>query len=158
MDNDAELLVKLEQQEASLQFDRFDSKTALSLGLAIIDAATVRAQAVTINVTVNGKVLFHHAMDGASTDQADWVRRKNNVVNRYGHSSYRVGATFRLKGESFDDLAHLDAKDYAAHGGAFPILVRAVGPIGTITVSGLPQAEDHALVIAALESHLNPGH
>lgn len=155
MDNDADLLATLAQQESTLQFDRFDSKTALSLGLAIVAAATACAQAVTVNVTVNGHMLFHHAMDGACADQADWIRRKNNVVNRYGHSSYRVGATFRLKGEVFDDLPHLDAKDYAAHGGAFPILVRHVGPIGTITVSGLPQAEDHALVIAALQAYLN---
>jgi len=43
---------------------------------------------------------------------------------------------------------------YAAHGGAFPILVRGIGCIGTVAVSGLPQLEDHRLVVETLEAFL----
>lgn len=39
---------------------------------------------------------------------------------------------------------------YAAHGGAFPILIRDTGPIGTVTVSGLAQQDDHELVVKFL--------
>lgn len=154
MDHDADLLNTLLRQETSLQFDRFSGAAALELGLAIVALAGARGQVVTVNVTVNGQVLFHHAMSGAVADQADWIRRKNNVVNRFGHSSYYMGVKYRLKGEAFEAIAYLDAKDYAAHGGAFPLRIRNVGAIGTITVSGLPQAEDHALVVDALQAHL----
>ena len=44
--------------------------------------------------------------------------------------------------------------DYAAHGGSFPITLRNMGCIGAITVSGLPQRQDHALVVAVLAEHL----
>ena len=48
----------------------------------------------------------------------------------------------------------LDPRLFAAHGGAFPILVRSVGPVGVVVVSGLPQVEDHRMVVAALRAHL----
>jgi uncharacterized protein (UPF0303 family) len=40
--------------------------------------------------------------------------------------------------------------DFAAHGGSFPIIVRGTGCIGAVTVSGLPQRDDHNLVVEAL--------
>src|SRR5215207_4880366 len=43
---------------------------------------------------------------------------------------------------------------HAAHAGAFPVLVRDVGPIGVVVVSGLPQVQDHRMVVAALRAHL----
>ncbi len=48
----------------------------------------------------------------------------------------------------------LGAGDYMAHGGSFPI--RLAGPtcIGAVTVSGLPQREDHALVTRTLAEFL----
>jgi uncharacterized protein (UPF0303 family) len=69
------------------------------------------------------------------------------VVDRFGHSSYLVGTRWRAKGTTFEASSGLDPEVYAAHGGAFPLLIRGVGPAGTITVSGLPQADDHALVV-----------
>jgi uncharacterized protein (UPF0303 family) len=77
-----------------------------------------------------------------------------NVVNRYAHSSYFVGTRFRAKGTTFQDSARLHQDAYAAHGGAFPIIVRDVGAVGTVAVSGLPQAENHALVVSVLREFL----
>ena len=39
----------------------------------------------------------------------------------------------------------------------FPIRVRGVGLVGTVTVSGLPQEEDHRLVVTTLEHFLAGG-
>jgi uncharacterized protein (UPF0303 family) len=44
----------------------------------------------------------------------------------------------------------LPLRDYADHGGSFPISVKGVGCVGAVTVSGLPQREDHALVVQVL--------
>ncbi|MES2164685.1 MAG: hypothetical protein V4476_26330, partial [Pseudomonadota bacterium] len=61
MENYVELLETLAQQEKELQFTAFTSDTALALGLKVVELARQREKSVTVNVTVNGKVLFHHA-------------------------------------------------------------------------------------------------
>ena len=149
-----DLLLTLAQQEETLQFDRFDSDTALAVGLWIVAEVRKQAKAVTVNITRNGQVLFHHAMQGASADQADWIRRKNNVVARFGRCSFFIGIDHKHRGVAFDEIKYLDPADYAAHGGAFPITIRNVGMIGTVTVSGLRQAEDHAIAVEALRAVL----
>ncbi len=154
MENYAELLDTLTQQEQELQFTAFSSDTALTLGLKLIDLAKAGDKRITINITVNGKVLFHHAMQGASADQADWIRRKNNVVARFGRCSFYVGIDHKHRGVVFEDIKYLDPRDHAANGGAFPITLKDSGIIGTVTVSGLRQAEDHALVVQALRAIL----
>jgi uncharacterized protein (UPF0303 family) len=65
-----------------------------------------------------------------------------------------VGLNFRIDGKSFDADSRLDVADFAAHGGAFPLIVRGVGVVGTIAVSGLPQLEDHDFVVTQLRRYL----
>ena len=43
---------------------------------------------------------------------------------------------------------------FAPHGGSFPIRVRDVGVVGSVTVSGLPEADDHAFVVEMIEAFL----
>lgn len=65
-----------------------------------------------------------------------------------------MGIHYRARGTSFEQAARLDPDQYAAHGGAFPVIVQGVGVIGTVAVSGLPQAEDHELLIGVLREFL----
>jgi uncharacterized protein (UPF0303 family) len=48
----------------------------------------------------------------------------------------------------------LDAADHADAGGAVPIVVRGVGMVAVATVSGLPQVEDHRLVVQGIRAVL----
>jgi uncharacterized protein (UPF0303 family) len=45
-------------------------------------------------------------------------------------------------------------RDYASHGGCFPLLLESTGCVGTITVSGLPQRDDHYLIVEVLAAQL----
>ena len=112
-------------QETRIVFDRFDEDTAWALGVALREAAAEAP--VAISIRRNGQRLFHAALAGASADNDGWLDRKCAVVDRYGRSSLRVGEQFRVDGQSFDRDSRLDLSQYAAHGGAFPILVRGVG-------------------------------
>lgn len=151
MTGDRSLLEELAAQEARLVFDRFDDDTAWQLGTTLRDAASAADLPIAISVRRNGRLLFFAALPGSSADNEGWLARKCAVVDRYGHSSLRVGEQFRADGKSFDTDSRLDPSRYAAHGGAFPILLRGTGVIGTVAVSGLPQREDHRLVVDAIE-------
>ncbi|GAA2481774.1 heme-degrading domain-containing protein [Terrabacter carboxydivorans] len=144
----------LAAQESTLVFDRFDDDTAWAVGVALRDAASAAGLPVAISIRRNGQRLFHAALPGASADNDGWLERKSAVVDRYGHSSLYVGEEFRAGGKTFEDSSRLDPSRYAAHGGAFPVIVRDVGCIGTIAVSGLPQREDHRLVVETLATYL----
>jgi len=149
-----ELLDELEAQESRLVFDRFDEQMAWDVGVTLRDAGLAAGLPIAISIRRNGQELFHAALPGASADNDDWLARKSAVVDRYGRSSLRVGEEFRVRGESFDEDSRLDVAEFAAHGGAFPILIRGTGCIGSIAVSGLPQLEDHRLVVETLEAVL----
>jgi uncharacterized protein (UPF0303 family) len=153
MSADDDLLQDLLQQEAELQFTSFTNEMALELGIALLDTARTHGQ-VTIDIIRHGQQLFHYAMGGTSADNDHWIRRKNNVVARFGHSSYYIGRQLASIGQSMEEKYLLPSSEYAAHGGAFPLIVRDVGVIGSITISGLPQAEDHEVVVTTLRAFL----
>ena len=104
----------------------------------------------TVEIELAGQVLFTAATPGATPGQADWIRRKRNVVRRFARSTYAIGRMLERDAQTMEDRHGLSLADYAAHGGGFPLIVDGTGPIGTIICSGLPQREDHELVVAAI--------
>jgi len=148
-------LEKIALQESRLQFKHFDSEIAWALGSALKAAAEKRQVAVAIDIQLHGHPLFSYAMPGTTPDNWDWIRRKRNVVIRYHRSSYAIGLKHERARTTLQGGTGLDLRDYSAHGGCFPILLAGTGCVGTITVSGLPQREDHALVVSVLQDYLH---
>ncbi len=150
----AALIREIEDQERRLTFARFDNDDAWALGTLLVRRARDRGLAVTIDVRRHGQQLFHAALPGTTADNDSWIERKVRVVDRFDASSYLVGRRLAHAGDVLDHDKGLDPAAYAAHGGAFPVRVRDVGLVGTVTVSGLPQAADHAFVVQVLEEFL----
>lgn len=150
-----ELLTSLLAEEERLVFPYFNFDTAWALGCALRDAAVLAQHPVAILVRQNGRGIFHTALEGSSSDNDVWLERKSAVVERFGHSSYYVGSKARATSEvDFNVGARLDPDKFAAHGGAFPLIVAKTGIVGTIAVSGLPQVDDHRFVVEQLERFL----
>lgn len=145
---------ELEEQERRLVFRQFTYDDAWTLGSLLVGMARERQAPVAIDIHRAGQQLFHAALPGSAPDNDAWIARKRRVVERYGAASYLVGARHRAKGTTFEASSRLDPDTYAAHGGSFPIRLEDTGVIGAITVSGLPQLEDHNLVVEALEHFL----
>lgn len=148
---------ELEAQERRLVFRQFTYEDAWALGTLLVEMARERQAPVAVDIHRAGQQLFHAALPGSAPDNDAWIARKRRVVERYGSASYLVGARLRAKGTTFEESSRLDPDEYAAHGGSFPITVEGVGVIGAVTVSGLPQLQDHRFVVEALEQYLDLG-
>jgi uncharacterized protein (UPF0303 family) len=153
MSDEAYSLAELTAEEEELQFPGFTIDDAWTLGSALVAAGREDGAPIAIDITRNRHQLFHAALPGATRDNDGWIRRKTRVVDRFGHSSLYMRQASIERGTTFETEFGLDPARYAAHGGAFPIIVRSVGPVGVVVVSGLPQVADHRMVVAALRAH-----
>jgi uncharacterized protein (UPF0303 family) len=141
------------RQEAALILPEFSAEAAWKLGTTLRDLAISRKQSIVVDIRRFGaphQQLFYCALDGTTPDNQRWVARKIAVVARFHKSSYHVGRLLEQTGLTFADRYNLPEEDYAAHGGCFPLRVANAGIVGAVTVSGLPQREDHNLVVEAL--------
>jgi uncharacterized protein (UPF0303 family) len=157
----AEDLVIIAKQEAELLFPKFDCDTAWRLGVSLRELAISRKQSIVVDIRRFGQPhqpLFYTALAGTTPDNQRWVQRKVNVVARFHRSSYAIGLTLEQNNRTFSDRYNLPDADYASHGGSFPIHVTGAGIIGSVTISGLPQRDDHNLVIEALCLELHKDH
>ncbi len=147
-------LKELLEQEQRLQFRQFDHQTAWELGSLLKRNAEQLGVAVAIDIRINGFNLFRYAMQGTSADNLAWIERKTNVVNRYGHSSWYMGQYYQAKGKTIEQSSLVKLEEFAPYGGSFPIRLHGCGVVGSITVSGLPQYEDHLLVTNTIAEYL----
>jgi uncharacterized protein (UPF0303 family) len=147
-------LTELLLEEKRLSFTTFDYETSWLLGTQMRNDARLAELPVAIVIRLHGQRLFHAALPGSSANNDLWLERKCAVVDLFGHSSYYVGCSARAEETDFNVAHRLDPEKYAAHGGAFPILLLGTGCVGSVAVSGLPQIEDHRFVVAQLEKFL----
>jgi uncharacterized protein (UPF0303 family) len=146
-------IARLEAEYEELQFSRFGFDEAWEIGRELVAAGRRDALPIAIDVSLNGQVLFHAALPGSSPDNDQWILRKNRVVQRFHRSSLYIAGLLGQKGASIEEVYGLPRADYAPSGGAVPIRIRGVGVVGTITVSGLADHEDHRMVTEAIRRH-----
>lgn len=150
----SEDLERIALQERELVLPRFDAEVAWKLGVRLRTTAQERGLSLVIDIRRFGQPLFYAALDGTTPDNPEWVRRKINVVARFHSSSYRIGLSLKAKNETLHEKLGVPVADYAAAGGSFPLNVAGAGIVGCVTVSGLPQRDDHELVVEALCAEL----
>lgn len=146
----SEILEILLEQERELQFNRFDSTTAWRLGAWIVGKARGESLPIAVDITVAGRRLFSWSSNGASLDNEAWIERKKRSVARFGHSSYYLGRRLAEAGETAARTHYVDETEFAFHGGSFPLILRGTGVVGSVTISGLKQEEDHDLAVQAI--------
>ena len=136
-------------ESAHLVFPQFNEDQAWDLGCRLVSMSKRADFGVVINIRTANRTLFHASLPGSAPLNDNWARRKSNTALQFQESSLLVGTRNLANGQTLADQG-LDEADYADHGGAVPICVVGVGVVAVVTVSGLPQCEDHALVVRAI--------
>lgn len=140
----------------ALILPRFTEVEALELGRLLTAMALKDLAPVVIDIRSPDRILFHAALPGSAPLNDRWIARKSATALLFQLPSLLVGQRNREKDETLAKHG-LSPDSYADHGGAVPIRVAGVGVVACVTVSGLPQVEDHRLAmrgLAALLAHL----
>jgi uncharacterized protein (UPF0303 family) len=143
---------ELLQQEKELTFSSFTNEDAIGLGQELLKLALLQKAPVIVQIRIGEQIIFHSALTGSSSENDWWINRKYRVVEKFKHSSMYVRVSFEERNQSFEEDSGLDNELYAAHGGGFPISVTDIGIVGVALVSGLPQVEDHKMIIKGLNN------
>lgn len=147
LDDDLSVLLR---QEERLQLPIFGPDEAWRLGSLLRTQLLARGAGGTVEIERAGQMLFSCATAGATPGQANWIRRKRNTVHHFARSTYAVGRKLERDGSTLLASHGLPEVDYVAHGGGFPLVLAGTGMVGTVVLSGLPQRDDHNLVVEAL--------
>lgn len=153
MDLPSFTLEELEQQE-SLEFDSFSNEDAFELGTVAANLIRERDLDMCVDIAIGGDLVYRAIFKNTGPDNDPWLAGKAAVTRRFNASSFLVKHRHLAAGTPFEELPDIDHSIFKAHGGAFPIRV-AGSLVGTITMSGEPDAIDHATVVDAVRQFLN---
>ena len=144
----------IDKQEKLLVFPHFNRKDAWDLGHIFAEIISQKKLSAPICIRyLSGQIVFQWAGEGTNADNDYWMVRKFRLVRDTDMSSLLNVAWFKKKGETLESRG-LDVQQYAAAGGGFPIRIKNSGLIAVAAVSGLPQVEDHALLVEGIARYL----
>jgi uncharacterized protein (UPF0303 family) len=142
----------LRHEQQALRLRRLDANIAWEIGAFIRQRVVADTLPIAFEVSRPGQQLFFYAAEGTTPDNASWVRRKRNVVERFHKSSLEMHLQAQHDGRPMLERYALPVIDFCSSGGSVPIILEGGGCVGAVTVSGLTQHDDHALAVAAIRS------
>lgn len=143
-------IARIVEQERRLAFDAFSETDAFEIGSELRARGVAHSMPIVIEIRFWDRLLFYTALQGSTFSNTEWVRRKINVVQMFHCSTYRKALEQQSADRLFNPDFGLDPADYVLAGGGFPLTVNGVGVVGAFAVSGLPQRDDHGLIVDVL--------
>lgn len=153
MADQSELLAdvsELEDQLTELRFSSLSHEDALALGMDLASRAEERNWPLAVSVFLGDQHVFRYSCPGTTSENDDWIERKRKTVYKFHEPSFLVGQRMISLGKEFHAETGLD-ESFAAHGGGFPLFVGDKF-VGAVIASGVPQQDDHAIVVEALRA------
>lgn len=140
--------------EARVALDALDVGVAVRIGEIALALGRARSLPIAIEVRIGDWTVFHASLPGTDSGNDSWIARKARVVAKTGHSSMYERVRAEELGIDWYAANGAPEKDFAIHGGGFPLTVKGEGHRGTLLISGLPQVDDHLLAQEIVENYL----
>ena len=143
-------ITRLEAEREELVLPAFNEDIAWAIGVKLRERAAAEGLPIAFEVARPGGRLFFASMPGASPDNAGWIRRKRNVVERFWESSLLMTLRCEKDGTTVTRKFELSEADFVHSGGGVAVRTADSGFVGSVIVSGLTQYEDHTLAVWAI--------
>lgn len=148
-----ENLEMYKSHEQTYQFPEFSREDVWELGCDLVESNKDFPKQVAMEIYIGNTQMFRFIPGRCGAAQEMWLKKKRNTVVSLGKSSVRVAAELAKNEQTIADVVPglPNADDYAAVGGGFPLRMQDGVLFGTVCVSGLPDMQDHALIVGALD-------
>ncbi len=141
----------INEQENLFQFLKFTNEDAYNLGVIFVEEFKDRGLSAALRIRRNnGYTVFQYGTDGTGINHENWMTRKENTVDVLAMSTMKTYLTLKEGNMKLWDM-FLDEAEFSDCPGCFPINVKDVGIVGTITVSGISVLVDHEIIMDCLE-------
>lgn len=144
-------IAELEKLNA-IEFPALGNEEAVDLGLVAVEVIREWDLNLAVDIVLGEDLVFRAKLKTTGPANDPWLKGKAAVAAHFGEPSLLVKARHLAAGTEFTDL-HLDHGLMKAHGGSIPLRVGGI-VVGTLTMSGEPDATDHEAAVETIERYL----
>lgn len=133
----------------SLELPSMTNDDAVALGLVAVGVIREWDLNLAVDIVLGDDLVFRAKLKSTNSGNDPWLAGKAATAVRFGEPSLLVKLRHLEAGTPFADRSDIDHDTFKAHGGSIPLRV-AGAIVGTITMSGEPDAVDHEAAAEAL--------
>jgi uncharacterized protein (UPF0303 family) len=138
----------------ALELPSMTNDDAVDLGLVAVQVVREWGLNLAVDIVVSGDLVFRAKLRSTGPDNDPWLTGKAATALRFEQPSLLVKLRHDEAGTPFTDRNDIDRDAFKAHGGSIPLRVGGV-VVGTITMSGEPDAIDHEAAAETLARYLS---
>jgi uncharacterized protein (UPF0303 family) len=141
------------KEEKILTLSSLTNTDAIEIGEIATTLGNQRKVPIAIQVRIGDWIVFHASLEGSKPENDRWINRKVAVVMLKQHSTMYERVSAEERGVDWHKENNVQDETHAIHGGALP-LITDEGFRGILSISGLPQVEDHLFAVEVLTEFL----
>ena len=137
----------------ALDFPSLGNDEAVALGLVAVEVIREWQLSLAVDIVIGDDLVFRAKLGSTNTGNDQWLAGKAAAARHFGEPSLLVKHRALEAGDAFEERTDVDHDLLKAHGGSIPLRV-AGEVVGTLTMSGEPDATDHEAAAEAIERYL----